>query len=49
MRAIFYDMVEEFVKVFMDDFLVFGNSFDTCLQNLDRVLARCEEINLVLN
>ncbi|KAK1611944.1 hypothetical protein QYE76_035617 [Lolium multiflorum] len=36
-------------KVFMDDFSVYGNSFDNCLQNLDKVLQRCEETNLVLN
>ncbi|XP_047264127.1 uncharacterized protein LOC124896587 [Capsicum annuum] len=47
--AIFSDMVEEFVEVFMDDFSVYGNSFEKCLQNLDKVLARCEETNLVLN
>ena len=33
----------------MDDFSVFGDSFDSCLRNLDRVLARCEETNLMLN
>ncbi|GJT60075.1 reverse transcriptase domain-containing protein [Tanacetum coccineum] len=49
MTAIFHDMVEDFIEVFMDDFSVFGNSFDCCLANLDRMLARCEEINLVLN
>nr|GEV70131.1 reverse transcriptase domain-containing protein [Tanacetum cinerariifolium] len=49
MTAIFHDMVEDFIEVFMDDFLVFGNSFDCCLANLDRMLARCEETNLVLN
>ncbi|GJR97888.1 reverse transcriptase domain-containing protein [Tanacetum coccineum] len=49
MTAIFHDMVEDFMKVFMDDFSVFGNSFDCCLANLDRMLARCEETNLVLN
>nr|GEV33772.1 reverse transcriptase domain-containing protein [Tanacetum cinerariifolium] len=42
-------MVEDFMEVFMDDFLVFGNSFDCCLADLDRMLARCEETNLVLN
>ncbi|GJT26364.1 reverse transcriptase domain-containing protein [Tanacetum coccineum] len=47
--AIFHDMVEDFVEVFMDDFSVFGNSFDFCLANLDRMLARCEETNRVLN
>ncbi|GJS34399.1 reverse transcriptase domain-containing protein [Tanacetum coccineum] len=49
MTAIFHDMVEDFMKLFMDDFSVFGNSFDCCLANLDRMLARCEETNLVLN
>ncbi|GKC02990.1 reverse transcriptase domain-containing protein [Tanacetum coccineum] len=49
MTAIFYDMVEDFMEVFMDDFSVFGNSFDCYLANLDRMLARCEETNLVLN
>ena len=37
------------VEVFMDDFSVFGESFKLCLNNLDRVLARCEKTNLVLN
>ncbi|KAJ9561766.1 hypothetical protein OSB04_006926 [Centaurea solstitialis] len=37
------------MEVFMDDFSVFGNSFDDCLSSLDRVLARCEESHLVLN
>lgn len=45
---IFY-MVEKFIKVFMNDFLVFGSSFDHCLNNLDIVLRQCEEANLVLN
>ncbi|GJY60133.1 putative nucleotidyltransferase, ribonuclease H [Tanacetum coccineum] len=49
MTAIFHDMVEDFMEVFMDDFSVFGSSFDCCLANLDRMLARCEETNLVLN
>ncbi|GJZ38897.1 reverse transcriptase domain-containing protein [Tanacetum coccineum] len=46
MLAIFHDMIEESVKVFMDDFSVFGNSFDTCLNNLDKMLQRCEDANL---
>ncbi|GJU80640.1 DNA-directed DNA polymerase [Tanacetum coccineum] len=49
MTAIFHDMVEDFMEVFMDDFSVFGNSFDQCLGNLDEMLTRCEETNLVLN
>ncbi|GJY84859.1 reverse transcriptase domain-containing protein [Tanacetum coccineum] len=47
--AISHDIVEDFMEVFMDDFSVFGNSFNCCLANLDRMLARCEETNLVLN
>ncbi|KAJ9544814.1 hypothetical protein OSB04_024521 [Centaurea solstitialis] len=49
MTAIFQDMIENCMEVFMDDFSVFGNSFDDCLSSLDRVLARCEESHLVLN
>ncbi|GJS80560.1 reverse transcriptase domain-containing protein [Tanacetum coccineum] len=49
MTAIFHDMVEYFMEVFMDDFSVFGNSFEQCLNNLDKMLGRCEETNLVLN
>ena len=49
MLAIFSDMVEKSIKVFMDDFSVFGPSFDTCLDNLEKVLQRCVETNLVLN
>ena len=33
----------------MDDFSVYGSSFDDCLNNLDRVLQRCKDTNLVLN
>src|SRR4051794_8962314 len=49
MSAIFHGFCEEIVEVFMDDFSVYGTSFDNCLQNLDKVLQRCEETNLVLN
>ena len=49
MTAIFHDMVEDFMEVFMDDFSVFGCSFDQCLANLDKMLERCENTNVVLN
>ncbi|XP_058203012.1 uncharacterized protein LOC131317482 [Rhododendron vialii] len=49
MMSIFSDMVEEFLEVFMDDFSVFGTSFDDCLRNLSKVLKRCIEKNLVLS
>nr|GEY26252.1 reverse transcriptase domain-containing protein [Tanacetum cinerariifolium] len=34
---------------FMDDFSVFGNSFETCLSYLEKMLKRCEDTNLCLN
>ncbi|XP_070007160.1 uncharacterized protein [Nicotiana sylvestris] len=46
MMAIFTDMVEDKMEMFMDDFSVVGNSFDECLINLTRVLKRCIETNL---
>ncbi|KAK8704997.1 hypothetical protein V6N13_048608 [Hibiscus sabdariffa] len=49
MLAIFSDMVEEFLEVFMDDFSVSGETFDSCLGNLAKVLKRCEEADLELN
>ncbi|KAM6579410.1 hypothetical protein CsatA_003184 [Cannabis sativa] len=49
MMAIFSDLIEKCIEVFMDDFSVFGSSFDQCLSNLELVLARCEDSNLVLN
>ena len=49
MMAIFSDMVERIIGVFMDDFSVVGASFDDCLENLRAILVRCEETNLVLN
>ncbi|GJY49628.1 reverse transcriptase domain-containing protein [Tanacetum coccineum] len=49
MTAIFYELIEDSIEVFMDDFSVFGISFDHCLKNLEKMLMRCEETNLVLN
>ncbi|GJR64442.1 reverse transcriptase domain-containing protein [Tanacetum coccineum] len=49
MMAIFYDMIEETMEVFMDDFSVFGDSFSSCLSHFDKMLKHCEDTNLVLN
>nr|GEY48863.1 reverse transcriptase domain-containing protein [Tanacetum cinerariifolium] len=49
MMAIFYDMIEKTMEVFMDDFSVFGDSFSSFLSHLDQMLQRCEDTNLVLN
>ncbi|XP_071902717.1 uncharacterized protein [Coffea arabica] len=49
MMAIFSDYIEKIMEIFMDDFSVYGSSFDQCLHNLELILQRCEETNLVLN
>ncbi|CAA7014737.1 unnamed protein product [Microthlaspi erraticum] len=49
MMSIFTDLIEEIMEVFMDDFSVYGSSFESCLGNLGRVLQRCEDKHLVLN
>nr|GEW82773.1 hypothetical protein [Tanacetum cinerariifolium] len=49
MMAIFHDMIEKTMEVFMDDFLVFRNSFQSCLSYLERMLKRCKDTNLCLN
>nr|GEW07007.1 putative reverse transcriptase domain, aspartic peptidase domain protein [Tanacetum cinerariifolium] len=49
MLAIFHDMVEKTMEVFMDDFSVFRNSFENCVSRLDKMLQRCEDTNLSLN
>ncbi|GJW76010.1 reverse transcriptase domain-containing protein, partial [Tanacetum coccineum] len=49
MLTIFQDMIEELVKVFMEDFSVFRNSFETYLNNLDKKLQHCKDAHLVLN
>ena len=35
------------IDVFMDNFLVVGDSFECCLNHLAKVLKRCEDCNLV--
>jgi hypothetical protein len=49
MNAIFANYTKKIMKVFMDDFSVYGTFFDNCLYNLNKVLQRCEDQYLVLN
>ncbi|KAL4283519.1 hypothetical protein GQ457_16G018000 [Hibiscus cannabinus] len=49
MTTIFSDLNEDCLEIFMDDFSTFGEDFDNCLSNLEKVLKRCKETNLVLN
>ena len=49
MLSIFCDLVERIMEVYIDDITVHGGSFEECLINLETVLHRCIEKNLVLN
>jgi hypothetical protein len=49
MVSVFSEYVENIIEVFMDDFTVYGNSFDEYLDNLAKILQRCLDSNLVLN
>ena len=41
MMSMFSDLVEEAMKIFMDDFSVYGSSFEKCLKNLETILHMC--------
>eukprot|EP00253_Pinus_taeda_P025549 PITA_25549 len=47
--AIFADLVHDCVEVYMDDFSVYGDSFEHALTNLEKVLKRCIEANLSIS
>ncbi|CAA0831960.1 Uncharacterized mitochondrial protein AtMg00860, partial [Striga hermonthica] len=49
MVSIFSEYVGNIIEVFMDDFSVYGASFNSGLENLALILKRCIETNLVLN
>ena len=49
MLSMFSDMVECIIEVYMDDITIYGGDFEECLTNLEAILQRCIEKNLVLN
>ena len=49
MMSIFSDLVEEVMEIFMDDFSIYGSNFDDCLKNLETILQRWQDKNLVFN
>ena len=49
MLSMFSDMVERIMEEYMDDITVYGGDFEECLTNLEAILQRCIEKNLVLN
>ena len=49
MIRIFSDYVERIIEIFIDDFIVYGDSFNKFLENLFLLFKKCIETKLVLN
>ncbi|XP_074297477.1 uncharacterized protein LOC141628205 [Silene latifolia] len=49
LMGILSEYKESIMEVFMDDFSVYGSGFFSCLSNLNKILQRYIEVNLVLN
>ena len=47
--GIFSSLIHDCVEVYMDDFTVYGNTFEEALEILEKVLKRCDEANLSLS
>jgi hypothetical protein len=47
--GIFYDLVNDCLEIYMDDFTRYGDSFEEALTNLEKVLKRCKETQLPLS
>lgn len=43
MMSTFSDMVKQILEVFIDDFSVFGKSYNDYLHNLENVFRRCRK------
>jgi hypothetical protein len=49
MMAIFSNLIEKIMEVFMDDFSIYSKTFEDCLANLDKVVKQCQMADLVQN
>ena len=49
MMSMFSDLIKKIMEIFMDDFTVYGQGFEECLNNLEAVLKRCLEHSLIIN
>ena len=49
MMSMLSNLAEEVMEIFMNDFTIYGSSFEHCLQNLGTILHRCQDKNLALN
>jgi len=46
--SIFSDLIHDYVEVYLDDFTVYGGDFPQALENLEKVLIHCQEVDLAL-
>jgi len=46
---IFYDLMDDSVEIYMDDFIAYGDSFEEALGNLEKVLERCKQAHVSLS
>ena len=49
MMGIFSSMIGDCMEIFIDDFSVFGDSFENCLKILKKILKSCTETKLVMS
>jgi hypothetical protein len=47
--GIFADLIHDCVEVFMDDFTIYGNTYQEALDNIEKVVIRCQEMKLSLS
>jgi hypothetical protein len=47
--AIFPNLIEKVMEVFLNDFSIYDKTFEECLANLDKVLKQCQMADLDLN
>ena len=47
--GIFSELVNDSMEIFMDDFTPYGRDFEEALENLKKVLTRCEQTQLSLS
>ena len=47
--GIFSDLIQDCVEIYMDDFTTYGDEYDQALDNLDKMLTRCQDTNLSLS
>lgn len=42
----FFDLINDCVEIYMDDFVVYGETFEEALKKLEKLLIQCQEIRI---